>query len=206
MHSLTIRDRPRTALLRRSYRRKRRNLVVLSLRRHSKDSPKHISASYTSAGKPKHKHRVGIHAAAMNASTKLISNKYKEKIFLLFRPLCPYRARRISVAWGLDITPVVHASYWDYPRYSNKFSLLPVVLSAPPAFPRLPSRLSRFPLRPLTVEQLECARYARQICEGLRRTPWTHERQSARISSSNLFYRFCWEWRSVTRHKFAKSG
>lgn len=62
----------------------------------------------------------------MNASTRLISNKYKERISLLFSFRLYRVPRRISVARGLDITPVVHASYRDYPRYSNKFSLLPV--------------------------------------------------------------------------------
>lgn len=137
--------------------------------------------------------RRSIYAAAMNASTRLISNKYKERIssspppsFRLYRV-----PRRISVARGLDITPVVHASYRDYPRYSNKFSLLPVpVLFIPPS--RRASTLY-IPLYPPPWKQFEYARYTRQICEGLRRTPRTHERQSARISSSNLFYRFCWE-------------
>lgn len=63
----------------------------------------------------------------MNASTRLISNKYKGRISSL--PFRLYRVHRRAasprVVRGLDITPVVHASYRDYPRYSNKFSLLP---------------------------------------------------------------------------------
>jgi len=93
----------------------------------------------------------------MNASTRLISNKYKESLSLslslsLSAPL-PHPSltvtRRISVAWGLDITPTVHASYRDYPRYSNKFSLLPVPFPLPVAPPVFSSRLPSFPLFPL---------------------------------------------------------
>lgn len=132
-----------------------------------------------------------IRSRAMNASTRLISNKYKERI----SPL-PFRLsrvpRRISALHEdqISLRQCMLRTEITQDIQINSLSFQSPFSSSRPSVARL---LSLYSSLPSSVEQLEYARYARQICEGLRRTRRTHERQSARISSSNLFYRFCWE-------------